>query len=134
MKVEKELFKKYLKWMFGCSIAVMLLNPACLFLFPFSVIFYVFYLIPYVVVGTPVWYLLRDRAWMLQTLAIWLSSNAVLVPLFFFLWDFLMKPEGEGAHGGDRSRKEDFAPDRPGGRPGHVKRRVANVQQQEKER
>lgn len=98
MKVEKELFKKYLKWMFGCSIAVMLLNPACLFLFPFSVIFYVFYLIPYVVVGTPVWYLLRDRAWMLQTLAIWLSSNAVLVPLFFFLWDFLMKPEGEGAH------------------------------------
>ena len=106
MKVEKELFKKYLKWMFGCSIAVMLLNPINLFLlnpinlffFPFSVLLYLYYFIPYVVVGTLVWYWLRDKEWKLQTLSIWLSSNVFVALLFLVLWKFLMKPEGPGPH------------------------------------
>lgn len=77
---------KYLPWMFGCSIAAMLINPLFLivvsvgeFIYAEEPIWGLFYLISYVIVGSVVWYLLREKKWKMQAFLIWLTTNLVLL-------------------------------------------------------
>ena len=72
--------------MFGCSIAAMLINPLFLivvrvgeFIYAEEPIWILFYLISYVIVGSVVWYLLREKKWKMQAFLIWLTANLVLL-------------------------------------------------------
>ena len=69
--------------MLGCSLVAMLINPL---FFIFGHVIYVeepilvlYYLISYVIVGSIVWYLLRNKKWKIQTFGIWLIVNLVLL-------------------------------------------------------
>lgn len=77
---------KYLRWMFGCSIVAMLINPLFLivvrvgdFIYAEEPILVLFYFISYVIVGSVVWYLFRNKKWKTQTFWIWLVVNLVLL-------------------------------------------------------
>jgi hypothetical protein len=92
--MKKELVTKYIKWLLGCSLVAALLNPmSWLFIISplslltsplellFAVCLCLFYIVPYLAIGGPVWYSLRARNWKLQAFAIWLSVNAVIAVL-----------------------------------------------------
>lgn len=72
--------------MLGCSLVAMLINPLLLidahvggFIYAETPILVLFYLISYVIVGSIMWYLLRNKKWKMQTLGIWLVVNLVLL-------------------------------------------------------
>ena len=74
--------------MLGCSIVAMLINPlffiaVCVghFIYTEEPIFILFYILSYVVVGSFVWYLFREKRWKKQALLVWLMSNLVLLSL-----------------------------------------------------
>lgn len=95
--------RDHIRGMLSCSLVAMLLNPlAWLFLLnPVALIiswqmlvmclcFMVVYILPYITVGSAVWYLLRNKKWQLQTFAIWLSVNAVILSvIFLYSWSMM---------------------------------------------
>ena len=88
---------KYLCWMLGCSIAAMLINPLLLiaahvggFIYAEEPILVLFYLISYVIVGSIMWYLLRNKKWKIQTFGIWLVVNLVLLS-FVIRWVYTIR-------------------------------------------
>lgn len=93
--------------MFYCSMIAMLLNPTSwLFLstpitivtdphfLAFCFCFAMLYMIPYLVIGSAVWYSLRKRAWSVQTMAICLSVNIVILSvILLFVYKTMMSSD-----------------------------------------
>ena len=79
-----------------CSVAASALNLTT-WLFGIMGLFIVFFnLVAYIVLGTPVYYLLRKKALAIQVIAIWLIVNIVSVSGITY---FLLKPPSEpGGH------------------------------------
>lgn len=95
--------------MFYCSMIAMLLNPTSwLFLSsPMTIVispqlvglclcFAMLYLVPYLVIGSAIWYWLRKKPWPMQTLLIWFSVNIVILSVILLFSHMTMIPSGNG--------------------------------------
>ena len=82
--------------MVKCSIAATALNPGAWFFFILAPFIFLFNLVAYIVLGTPVCYLLRKTKQDIQAIAVWLIVNVVSVSALTY---FLLKPPSEpGPH------------------------------------
>lgn len=64
-----------------CSVAATALNPGSYLLGSFVIIAILYNSIAYIVLGTPVYYLLRNKSWIIQTIAVWFTANIILIIL-----------------------------------------------------
>ena len=92
---DKEITRKAV-CMATCSLGASALNLGTWFLGVLGLIIVLYNLLVYVIVGTPVYYLLRNVSWQLQTFAVWISVNAVSIAVL--LYYFLEPSDEPGAH------------------------------------
>ena len=89
---KKNHLAKYFLWMLGCSMVAMLLNPlvyidACFcggFIYKEEPLLAIFYILSYTIIGSLIWFLLRNKKWSTQALFLWLATSVVLLALLIF--------------------------------------------------
>ena len=94
--MQTKLIKNSVICMGKCSLAASALNLSTYLLNIFGIVIVLYNLVAYIVLGTPVYYLLRKKALAIQVIAIWLIVNVVSVSGLTY---FLLKPPSEpGGH------------------------------------
>lgn len=78
--------------MVKCSVAATALNPGAWFFLILAPFIFLFNLVAYIVLGTPVFYLLRKTTVIVQAIAVWLIVNIISIPI---LTHFLFNPSSE---------------------------------------
>lgn len=82
--------------MVKCSLATSALNISTYLLNIFGIILVLYNMVAYIVLGTPIYYLLRKTKQDIQAIAVWLIVNVVSVSALTY---FLLKPPSEpGPH------------------------------------
>ena len=82
--------------MVKCSLAASALNISTYLLNIFGIILVLYNLVAYIVLGTPIYYLLRKTKQDIQAIAVWLIVNVVSISALTY---FLLKPPSEpGPH------------------------------------
>ena len=82
--------------MVKCSLAASALNISTYLLNIFGIILVLYNMVAYIVLGTPIYYLLRKTKQDIQAIAVWLIVNVVSVSALTY---FLLKPPSEpGPH------------------------------------
>lgn len=76
--------------MLKCSVAATALNPGSYLLGIFVIEAIMFNVMNYIVLGTPVYYLLRNKSWMSQTIAVWFAANIIL---FILVGSWINSPD-----------------------------------------
>ena len=90
--MQRKLIWNYILCMVKCSIAATALNLSSLFFFILAPFIFLFNLVAYIVLGTPVCYLLRKTTVNIQAIAVWLTVNVISIPV---LTHFLFNPSSE---------------------------------------
>ena len=80
-------------WLFLSTPITIVTDPHLL---AFCFCFAMLYMIPYLVIGSAVWYSLRKRAWSVQTMAICLSVNIVILSVILLFVYKTMMPSDNG--------------------------------------
>ena len=97
MKIKKQI-PDGIMCMVKCSLAASALNICTYLLNIFGIIIVLYNMVAYVVLGTPIYYLLRKTMFAIQVIAIWLIVNgASIIALTYFL---LKPPSEPGPHCG----------------------------------
>lgn len=95
MKIKKQILDSI--WcMVKCSLAASALNISTYLLNIFGIILVLYNLVAYIVLGTPIYYLLRKTNQDIQAIAVWLIVNVVSISGLTY---YLLKPPSEpGPH------------------------------------
>ena len=97
MKIKKQI-PDGIMCMVKCSLAASALNFSTYLLTIFGLVLVLYNMVAYIVLGTPIYYLLRKTMLAIQVIAIWLIVNVVSVSALTY---FLLKPPSEpGPHCG----------------------------------
>ena len=90
--MQRKLIWNYILCMVKCSIAATALNLSAWFFFILAPFIILFNLVAYIVLGTPVCYLLRRATITIQAIVVWLIVNIISIPV---LTHFLFNPSSE---------------------------------------
>lgn len=90
--MQTKIIKNNIRCMVKCSIAATALNPGAWFFLILAPFIFLFNLVAYIVLGTPVCYLLRKTTVIVQAIAVWLIVNIISIPI---LTHFLFNPSSE---------------------------------------
>ena len=90
--MQTKLIKNNILCMVKCSVAATALNPSAWFFLILAPFIFLFNLVAYIVLGTPVCYLLRKTTVIVQAIAVWLIVNIISIPI---LTHFLFNPSSE---------------------------------------
>ena len=71
--------------MLKCSLAATVLNPGTFLAFIMAPLLFLYFVVAYIVVGTPLYYLLRKKTWGIHIIAAWLIINVILTSVLTYL-------------------------------------------------
>ena len=71
--------------MLKCSFAATVLNPGTFLAFIMAPLLFLYFVVAYIVVGTPLFYLLRKKTWGIHIIAAWLIINVILTSALTYL-------------------------------------------------
>ena len=84
MKNKKEIIE-IIMCMLKCSFAATVLNPGTFLAFIMAPLLFLYFVVAYIVVGTPLYYLLRKKTWGIHIIAAWLIINVILTSVLTYL-------------------------------------------------
>lgn len=84
MKNKKEIIE-IIMCMLKCSFAATVLNPGTFLAFIMAPLLFLYFVVAYIVVGTPLFYLLRKKTWGIHIIAAWLIINVILTSALTYL-------------------------------------------------
>lgn len=84
MKNKKEIIE-IIMCMLKCSFAATVLNPGTFLAFIMAPLLFLYFVVAYIVVGTPLYYLLRKKTWGIHIIAAWLIINVILTSALTYL-------------------------------------------------
>ena len=71
--------------MLKCSFAATVLNPGTFLAFIMTPFLFLYFVVAYIVMGTPLFYLLRKKTWGIHIIAAWLIINVILTSVLTYL-------------------------------------------------
>ena len=71
--------------MLKCSFAATVLNPGTFLAFIMAPFLFLYFVVAYIVMGTPLFYLLRKKTWGIHIIAAWLIINVILTSVLTYL-------------------------------------------------
>lgn len=84
MKNKKEIIE-IIMCMLKCSFAATVLNPGTFLAFIMAPLLFLYFVVAYIVVGTPLYYLLRKKTWGIHIIAAWLIINVILTSVLTYI-------------------------------------------------
>ncbi len=84
MKNKKEIIE-IIMCMLKCSFAATVLNPGTFLAFIMAPLLFLYFVVAYIVVGTPLYYLLRKKTWGIHIIAAWLIINVILTSALTYI-------------------------------------------------
>lgn len=71
--------------MLKCSFAATVLNPGTFLAFIMAPFLFLYFVVAYIVMGTPLFYLLRKKTWGIHIIAAWLIINVILTSVLTYI-------------------------------------------------
>ncbi len=71
--------------MLKCSFAATVLNPGTFLAFIMAPFLFLYFVVAYIVLGTPLFYLLKKKTWGIHIIAAWLIINVILTSVLTYL-------------------------------------------------
>jgi len=84
MKNKKEI-TEIIMCMLKCSFAATVLNPGTFLAFIMAPFLFLYFVVVYIIMGTPLFYLLRKKSWGIHIIAAWLIINVILTSVLTYL-------------------------------------------------
>ena len=84
MKNKKEI-TEIIMCMLKCSFAAIVLNPGTFLTFIMAPFLFLYFVVAYIVMGTPLFYLLRKKTWGIHIIAAWLIINVILTSVLTYI-------------------------------------------------
>ena len=84
MKNKKEI-TEIIMCMLKCSFAATVLNPSTFLAFIMVPFLFLYFVVAYIVMGTPLFYLLRKKTWGIHIIAAWLIINVILTSVLTYI-------------------------------------------------
>ena len=84
MKNKKEI-TEIIMCMLECSFAATVLNPGTFLAFIMTPFLFLYFVVAYIIMGTPLFYLLRKKSWGIHIIAAWLIINVILTSVLTYL-------------------------------------------------
>ena len=81
MKNKKQILDSIM-CMAKCSVAATALNPGSYLLVDYVIMAILYNAVVYIALGTPVYYLLRNKSWIIQTIAVCFTANVIMIIFF----------------------------------------------------
>lgn len=84
MKNKKQI-TEIIMCMLKCSFAATVLNPGTFLAFIMAPFLFLYFVVAYIIMGTPLFYLLRKKSWGIHIMAAWLIINVILTSVLTYL-------------------------------------------------
>ena len=84
MKNKKDIIE-IIMCMLKCSFAATVLNPGTFLAFIMAPLLFLYFVVAYIVLGTPLFYLLRKKSWGIHIIAAWLIINVILTSVLTYI-------------------------------------------------